>query len=255
MGTISADGKILYIEVESSWVPVGCLISNSLSESAEVISTTTRASGGWRSVVPTNQRYSIEAEAYTSRDSGIISYEDLRALKRDRTLVRWKTDDGLDKEIGNGYITEVSEIAEAGEFLTFSLTIEGSGTTTIELSANPDPVASPPLSPLLDFISISSTKICLQWTTPESELPITGYRIYRDDVLWKELGITNSYCDTGVVFGNLYAYNVRAISAAGEGDPSNRIGSPEPVPDGGFNYILFEDEQELLYEDNTISIH
>lgn len=258
MATIlQGDTKIFYIKDASVWVPVGCLTSNGITEDAEFLETTTRLSGGWRTTKPTNQSYTLNVEAYSTRDSGLLSYEDLRDKKRARSLVEWKIDDGTNKETGYASISQIGETAPAGELVTFSMQLIGYGVPNAVLSADPDPTDGPPEAPFLNFLSVSTTQICITWTTPASDQPINGYKIYRDGVLYQSIPNfgNNTYCDTGVVENTSYQYNVSAVSTLGEGPLSNPVINPTEVPSGGFNYFLFQDGDDFLFQDLTIHIH
>lgn len=133
------DVRILYILSGGEYVPIGCLTSNNLEESVEILQTTTRTSGGWKTGVPTNQEYSIPFEGIQEHDEdGIITYYDLKVLKRNRTRIQWKIKGGgLAEDAGYGYITAINESNSVGEFLLFSGTIQGYGEPTIvELSGD-----------------------------------------------------------------------------------------------------------------------
>lgn len=131
------DVRILSILSESEYVPVGCLTSNNLEESVETLGTTTRASGGWKTSVPTNQEYSIPFEGVQEHDEeGILTYTDLKTFKRNRTRIQWKiSGGGLPEDTGYGYIISINESNTVGEFLLFSGTIQGYGEPTIVLLA------------------------------------------------------------------------------------------------------------------------
>lgn len=118
------DEKILYLEDEGVFQPIGCLSSNPLNEGLELISTYTRNSNGWKSAVPGAQFGSISFDAFqfTSFNSNKLGYEDLRIKKRFRVRVRWKISnlDGSLSDSGYGYITNLGESNQSGELLTFS---------------------------------------------------------------------------------------------------------------------------------------
>ena len=109
------DDRILYIKQQGSWFPVGCLTSNSFSESAEMLDTTTRDNAGWATSRPTVQSYSITFEGIqinTTMAGGtftVYSYDKLKLLKRDRILLDWKTQGSLYPivDYGKAYINEI----------------------------------------------------------------------------------------------------------------------------------------------------
>lgn len=127
--------RIFYIEWEGEYLPVGCLTSDSFSESVEMKPTTTRDNNGWSTSVPTNQSYNMSIDGliintqYTNGDFSKISYDRLRILKRNRTLINWKTSD-VDLtfiDSGKAYITSLSDTANIDEFISFNASFEGYG--------------------------------------------------------------------------------------------------------------------------------
>ena len=129
------DIRVLYILSEGSYVPVGCLTSNNISETVEMLDTTTRESGGWRTNVPSTQEYNIPFDGIQEHnENGIITYTDLKVLKRARTKIQWEIKGGgLPEDSGYGYITDLSEDNSVGEFLLFSGNIQGYGEPALVL--------------------------------------------------------------------------------------------------------------------------
>ena len=133
------NSKLFYIYKDGAYYPVGCLTSNSFSESAEMLGTTTRQNaGGWKTSKPTNQSYSISLGglATTSdKDGSIITYKDLQDYKRSRTLLNWKTNSELTgySDFGMCYITDLDNNAEVGSFIDFTASIEGYGEPVTQL--------------------------------------------------------------------------------------------------------------------------
>ena len=129
------EDRILYIKLNGSWLPIGCLTSNSMSESAEMLDTTTRDNAGWTTSRPTIQSYSISFEGIqinTTMAGGtftVLSYDKLKLLKRDKILLDWKTQ-GTKYPIvdyGKAYINEISDASAVGELITFSGNLTGFG--------------------------------------------------------------------------------------------------------------------------------
>lgn len=131
--------KVLYIKVSTEWFPIGCLTSNSFSESVSMLGTTTRDNtNGWETSVPTTQSFNISFSGvliFGNREETVITYDDLIVLKRARTQIEWKIESaqGGNIENGYGYITSLSDSASIDTFLTFNGEIVGysSPTTTI----------------------------------------------------------------------------------------------------------------------------
>jgi hypothetical protein len=138
----NGEDRILYIKLTGSWLPVGCLTSNSISESAEMMPTTTRDNDGWVTSRPISQNYTVSFEGLqlnTTANFGtftVASYDRLKLLKRSKTLLDWKIQGSIFPivDYGKCYINELSEASAVGEFLSFSGSMVGFGipkTTTL----------------------------------------------------------------------------------------------------------------------------
>jgi len=131
--------QILFIVIDSVDCPIACLTENSFSESVEMLDTTTVDNEGWKTSRPLNQNYSIDFSGIQIiTDETTItkySYNLLVGLKRDRVKIKWKTlidtSTIYHEQHGSGYITNLSEAAAVGDFLTFDGTIEGYGKPTL----------------------------------------------------------------------------------------------------------------------------
>ena len=74
MSFISGVLRVLYIKVDDDFLPVGCLTSNSFSESSTMLGTTTRDNAnGWQSSIPTAQNYSITFDGILTDELESIS--------------------------------------------------------------------------------------------------------------------------------------------------------------------------------------
>ena len=124
------EARILFIKDNGFYKPIGCLVSNDLEEDVEMLDTTTRIADGWKTGIPTKQSYRIPIDGIQCfSGSGILSYQELKRLKRNRQRVEWaigRTSTNLDEE-GYGHITQLGEGNQVGEFLTFTAEIEGWG--------------------------------------------------------------------------------------------------------------------------------
>ena len=127
--------RVLYIKWDNEYLPIGCLTSDSFSESCEMLDTTTRDNAGWKTSTPTLQSYNISFDGliinsmFNGGDFTKVSLDRLRVLKRSRTLIEWKLQDRnltfIDS--GSGYITELGDSSSVDEFITFNGSIEGYG--------------------------------------------------------------------------------------------------------------------------------
>jgi surface protein len=129
------EDRVLYIKINNDYLPIGCLTGDSFSESSEMLDTTTRDNAGWKTSVPTLQSYNISFDGLVINTSDIggdqtkISYDRLTLLKRNKTLIEWKSQDALGVfiSIGKGYITELSDSSEIDGFISFNASIIGYG--------------------------------------------------------------------------------------------------------------------------------
>ena len=122
--------EILYIQVNNEWMPIACLTDNPISESTELIPTTTADNQGWESYVAGVQSASISFDAVIPNSSpDKADYYRIRQIKRNRELVYWKIQNHINGDIdeGLGYINELSKASPADDVLTFSGTITVSG--------------------------------------------------------------------------------------------------------------------------------
>ena len=138
---LKGEDSLFYIKYNNIWCPIACETSNSFSENVEMINTTTRDNAGWKSELPTNQSYSISLEAVLTiltiddKTANLkLSYNKIRKMKRERTLIEWKreTFGGLYIDSGKAYIVDISDANAVGEVITFSLQLNGFGKPFLE---------------------------------------------------------------------------------------------------------------------------
>jgi hypothetical protein len=65
----------------------------------------------------------------------------------------------------------------------------------------------------LSATAVSSSQIDLSWNASTDNVGVTGYKLYRDNVL-VGTSATNAYSDTGLAAGTLHHYEVSAFDAA-----------------------------------------
>lgn len=124
--------SIFYIKDEGLWKPISCEVSSPMTESVEMLNTTTRDNAGWKTEKPTMQMYSISIEAVLVDDMdfpAILSYSKLREKKRNRELIEWKREllNGLYIDYGKAHITTISDANTVGEEISFSMELNGFG--------------------------------------------------------------------------------------------------------------------------------
>lgn len=121
------------------------------------------------------------------------------------------------------------------------VTKDASGNMVVQITLGPDKLA--PLAPQnLQVTTPSASKLALAWNASTDNVAVTGYRVYRNDVLMANLpAIAVTYSDATAVnhATTRYAYRVAAIDAAGnESASSNLAGTgditPPPTPETTF---------------------
>jgi chitodextrinase len=105
------------------------------------------------------------------------------------------------------YTYVVTAVGDGGQESAGSTPATG---TTPQL---PD-VTPPSQPPALTGRAASSTRIDLSWAPSSDDRGVTGYRLYRNDVLVATTG-SLTFSDTGLAAFSGYRYAVRAVDAAG----------------------------------------
>ena len=80
-------------------------------------------------------------------------------------------------------------------------------------SGPPGDTEAPSVPQNLSATAVSSSQIDLTWDVSTDNVAVTGYKIYRDNVL-VDTSPTNAYSDTGLAPGTTYEYEVSAFDAA-----------------------------------------
>ena len=126
--------NILYLDIGQGFLPVGSLTANSFSETVETLDTTNIENGGWKTYVLTKQEYTINFSGvainslYAGGDNTKFSYDVIKIIKRNRTLIDWRVeDDAGNLDYGKCYITDLSSESNIDEFISFNATLLGYG--------------------------------------------------------------------------------------------------------------------------------
>lgn len=134
MNPIKGKESLFYIEKGGDFYPVGCLTDSPMAEDVQMLETTTRENEGWITELPTNQSYNLNLDGLMvmdDEDSGnsVLSYRELRRMKRDKVLINWKRETlgGYYIDKGQAYITAISDADPADGFITFQATLRGFG--------------------------------------------------------------------------------------------------------------------------------
>ena len=135
MDFYKGDDRVLFIKLNGNWLPIGCLTSNTFSETSEMLPTSTRDNNGWSTSRPTTQSYNISFDGIQVNTTvaggnfNIASYDSLKFLKRNKVLLNWKIEGTIFPVVDYGkcYINELSEASSVDELLLFSGSITGYG--------------------------------------------------------------------------------------------------------------------------------
>lgn len=150
MELIKGSESLFYIVKNGVTIPVGCLTSNPIEENSEMMETTTRDNAGWRTSIPTMQSYTIPLEGFMTYDdensgNNIISYRELRRIKRDKELIVWKikTLKGLYVDSGKAYIESIAFTDPVDDMIGFNASLVGYGmpsTSVADYDIYSDPI-------------------------------------------------------------------------------------------------------------------
>lgn len=130
---------------------------------------------------------------------------------------------GHDPGVGDEYLTgDIDEVRIYNRALSAE-----------EIKELYDSVPHPPSPPRnLDAVR-GDGYVLLSWEAPEDDggVHITSYRIYRNDVMYREVGAnTYSFNDTNVSVKSTYSYYVVAVNGVGESDKSNEVDVNWDIP-------------------------
>ncbi len=252
---IAGNTRLLYLRLSGVWTPVGCLTGNGFSEENEVFETTVRDNGGFASVIPVTTSYTVSFDGIVENsigDPNRISLDRLRTLMRAKEVLEWKLESPGSEmlDFGYGYLTELSDAASVGNFVTFNGLIQGTGGI---FNLQNDPATTAPAAPFIQFTigGILATSVTFTWNVPDSEFPIDFFTIYRNDEVFTTQtypgsGLPQFYTDSGVDPDSTYAYNVSATDVNGnEGPLSNKIiagldTGGNDIPDESLSFIVQE---------------
>lgn len=124
---LSGDDELLKIDAGNGLETVICLTGTGISENiSEFIETGDMGTKGEQTFLPRLYGYSISFSGVAGEEDGMISWEDLKALKRDKVEITWELL-SASSEQGLGYIQSLDKIAQTGEFVTFSGVLQGKG--------------------------------------------------------------------------------------------------------------------------------
>lgn len=123
-------------------------------------------------------------------------------------------------------------------------------TLNITVQANSTAPSTAPTVPTNLVAAPSNNSVTLTWGTPSSNggSPITGYKVFRNDVLVATVGVVLTWQNTGLVNGVTYSYKVAAVNAIGTGPSTAAVSA---TPSGRIWGIIGNDGTHLTEERNA----
>jgi len=120
-------GSVMLLYIND--LPIGCLTSNSLSESIAFIRTGKTTEKGAITSLPSLYGYSIPFEAVMVVDNTLMDYKTIQGIARNRTRVDWsiinsETNQG---DAGQAFIENLELTANTEDFIKFTGTLTGYG--------------------------------------------------------------------------------------------------------------------------------
>jgi hypothetical protein len=136
---VNGDDSILSILRSGSYKPIACLTSNGTSESLTFNEVQTKCDPGVIQSTPNAYSYTKSLEGILTDttsvggDTALASWDYLKGLMRAKTLILWKEEIGnpaFISEYGEGYLENLELTSPAGENITFTGSIKGTGSIT-----------------------------------------------------------------------------------------------------------------------------
>jgi hypothetical protein len=109
--------------------PVGCLLSNNLSESVSFLKTCKSTQDMAQKQLPQLHSYSINFEAVYTKDQAIIGWDELKSLGRSRKIMNWSmiNTDTNEGDAGEGFLESLEISGTSEDFVKFTGVITGYG--------------------------------------------------------------------------------------------------------------------------------
>lgn len=110
-------------------LPVGCLLSNGLSESISFIKTCKSTEDMGQKQLGQLHSYSVSFEAIYFVDSSVITWNELKDLGRSRLIMDWSmiNTDTNEGDAGEGFLENLEITGVSEDFVKFAGTITGYG--------------------------------------------------------------------------------------------------------------------------------
>ena len=136
---VNGDNSVLSILRDADYVPIACLTSNGTSETVTFNEVQTKCDPGVIISTPNAYSYTKSLDGLLTDttsvggDTALASWDYLSSLMRNKTLIYWKEEIGSPAfvtEFGEGYLESLEMVAAAGDNITFTGSIKGTGDIT-----------------------------------------------------------------------------------------------------------------------------
>lgn len=120
-------------DILPEWKKVGCSTSDGFSGTTETVAIATKCNGGFVDNQPGDKSWSFDNTSYVDKDNAtdFVTHDELFEMWKNDEVNQWKLE-SIDADydylrIGNGFITDLGDTSDQGDYLQFSITITGSG--------------------------------------------------------------------------------------------------------------------------------
>lgn len=134
---ISAKNIGLYVnmgdDITPDWKLAVCSTSDGFSGSVDAVTTSTKCDDGWTSNLPGDGSWSFSHSALANKEPDVnqVSFKEMETLFLERAVKTWKLESTEPADDyyweGKGFISSLSETADAGDYLAVDIEITGTG--------------------------------------------------------------------------------------------------------------------------------
>lgn len=114
------------------WKLVACSTTDGFSGSTDNVAVSNKCEGNWTKNLPGDRSWSFSNNSYAQKVplANQLSQEEVFALWAESTVGTWKLESINPNEYlrqGSGWISDLGETSDSGDYLQFDLTIQGNG--------------------------------------------------------------------------------------------------------------------------------